>query len=51
MHEFCMGDFIGPGARIGSTEDSLVGLDLLVDSFSLFIRLRVVGSGEGEVIV
>ena len=49
--KFCMGDFISPGAGVGSTEDPKVGFNLLVDTFRFTIRLWVVGSGEGEVIV
>ena len=43
VHEFGMGDFIGPGTRVGATEDPKVCFNLLVDTFCLSIRLRVVG--------
>ena len=49
--ELRMGDFIGPGTRVGSVEDLKVHFNFLVDMFCLAIRLRVVGGGKGEVIV
>ena len=51
VHEFCMGDFVSPGGRVRSTKDPQIGFDFLVDLFCFSIRLRVVGSGEGKVIV
>ena len=49
--EFCMGDLFGPRCRVIAAEDSKVGFDFLVDSFSFAVGLRVIGSGEREVIV
>ena len=49
--ELCMRDFIGPGTWIGSTEDLKVCLNLLVDTFCFTIRLGVIGSREGEVVI
>ena len=46
-----MGDLISPGTWVGSTEDLEVCFNLLVDTFCFTIRLWMVGSGEGEVIV
>ena len=49
--KFCMGDFVSPGTGVGPTEDPKVHFDLLVDTLCFAIRLRVVGSGEGEVVI
>ena len=49
--ELCMGDSIGSGTWVGPTEDPKVHFYLLVNIFRLTIRLGVVGSGEGEIIV
>ena len=49
--EFHMGDFVSPEGGVRSTEDSQIGFDFLIDLFSFSIRLRVVGSGEEEIIV
>ena len=49
--EFCVGDRFGPGCGIVAAEDAKVGLDFLIDSFSFAVGLRVVGGGEGEVVV
>ena len=46
-----MGDFIGPGTRVAATEDLKVCFNFLIDSFSFAIRLRMVGSGKGEIVV
>ena len=51
MGEFCMGDLVSPGTRVGPTEDLKVCLNFLVDMFSFAIRLEVVGGGKGEVVV
>ena len=51
MCEFHMGNFVSPGSRVKSTKDSQVGLNFLVDSFGFSIRLRMVYSGEGKIIV
>ena len=47
MSEFGMGDVIGPGSGVISTEDSKVRFDFLVYLFSFTIGLGVVGGGEG----
>ena len=49
--EFRVGDLVCPGTRVGSTEDLKICFNLLVDMFCLAIGLRVICSGEGEVIV
>ena len=49
--KFCVRDQFGPRCGIIATEDAKVGLDFLVDSFHFAVRLRVIGGGEGEVIV
>ena len=46
--KFHVGDLVGPGIRIGPTEDPKVHFNLLVDTFCFAIGLRVVGSGEGR---
>ena len=51
MHKFGMGDIFSPGSRVISTEDSKVGFDFLINSFCFAIGLRVIGGGEGEVVV
>ena len=51
MDEFCMGDFVTPGTRVGPAEDLKVHFNLLVDTFCFAVRLGVVGSGKREVIV
>ena len=49
--EFCVGDQFGPRCGIIATEDSEIGLDFLVDSFSFAVRLGMIGGGEREVVV
>ena len=49
--ELCMGDLISPRTGVGPTENSKVCVNLLVDMFSFSIGLRVISSGEGEVVV
>ena len=51
VDEFRMGDFISPGTLVGSAADLKVRFNLLVDTFCFTIRLRVVGSGKGEVVI
>ena len=51
MHEFCMGNFVSLESRVRSTKDPQIGFYFLVDSFHFSIRLRVVGGGEGKIIV
>ena len=48
--EFCEGNVLCPGSRIGATEDPKVSFYFLVDLLSFSVRLRVVGGGEGEFI-
>ena len=36
--------------RVVGTEDVEIGFEFLIDSFSLFIDLRVVGGGEVDII-
>ena len=51
VDKLCMGGLIGPGTWVGPTEDLKVCFNLLVNMFCLAIRLEVVGSREGEVII
>ena len=51
MGKLCMGDFVCPGTRVGSTEDAKICFNLLVDTFHFTIRLWVVGGGEREIVV
>ena len=51
MSEFCVGDRFGPGCGIIAAKDAKVGFDFLVDSFRFAIGLRMIGGGEGEVVV
>ena len=39
-----------PGLRVVGTEDAEIGFEFLIGSFSLSVGLRVVGSGEFDVI-
>ena len=51
MCESCMGNSVSPGSRVRSTEDPQIGFNFLVDSFHFSVRLWMVGSREGKVIV
>ena len=51
VDKLCVGDFIGPGTWVRSTEDPKICFNLLVNTFCFAVRLGVVGSGKGEVIV
>ena len=51
VSKFHVGNLISPGTRVGSTEDLKVSFNFLVDMFHLTIRLRVIGSREGEVVI
>ena len=50
MGEFCEGNVLCPGSRVGAAEDLQVGFYFLVNSFSFSVSLRVIGGGEGELI-
>ena len=50
VSKFCVGDVIGPGSGVISTEDPQVSFDFLVYSFGFSVKLGVVGGGEGKVI-
>ena len=50
MRKFVMGDILGPGSWVVSTEDSEISFDLLVYSFSFSIGLWVISGGEGKVV-
>ena len=50
MSELSMGDVIGPGSGVISTEDSEVRFDFLVHPFGFPIRLGVVSGGKGKVV-
>ena len=49
--KFGVGDLVCPGTGVGSTENPKVSFNLLVDVFCFTVGLRVVCSGEGEVVV
>ena len=49
--EFSVGDFVCLGIRVRPTEDLKICFNFLVNTFHFAIRLCVVGSGEGEVVV
>ena len=49
--EFRVGDGFRPRCRVIAAEDTEVGFNFLVDSFSFAVRLRVIGGGEREVVV
>ena len=51
VDEFSMRYFVSAGTRVGPIEDPKVCFNLLIDTFCFAIRLGVVGSGQGEVIV
>ena len=51
MGKLSMRDFVHPGTRVGPAEDLQVCFNLLVDIFPFTIGLRMIGSGEGEVVV
>ena len=51
MREFSMGNGIGPSGRLIATENAKIRFYFLVDPFCFSIRLRVVGGGEGEIIL
>ena len=51
MCEFCMGNFVSPGSGVRSTKDPQIGLNFLVDLFSFSVRLSMVSSSEGKIIV
>ena len=46
--EFSEGNVLGPGCGIGSAKDPEIGLDFLVDAFSVAVGLGVVCGGKGE---
>jgi hypothetical protein len=48
--ELRLGDQIGPCGGVVSTKDPEVGLDLLIDTFSFSVCLRVISGGKGEVV-
>ena len=45
VDEFCHGNVIYPGLRVGTTEDTEIGLNLLVESLSFSISLWVICCG------
>ena len=51
VDEFSMGDFISSRTWVASTEDLKVCFNLLVNTFHFTIRLGVVDSREGDVVV
>ena len=51
MSEFSVSYRIRPRGGVISTENPEISFNFLIDSFSFFIRLGVVGCGEGKVII
>ena len=51
MSEFGVGDVICPRSGIVSAEDLKVYFYFLVYPFGFSVRLRVVGGGEGQIIL
>ena len=51
MSKFCVGDRFRSRCGIIAAEDTKVGFDFLVDSFSFAIRLGVICGGEGKVVM
>ena len=51
VSEFCHGKEIGPFFRFVGGEQPQVSFQLLIHSFSFPIRLGVIGSGEGDVVL
>ena len=49
--ELCIGNLVSPGTQVRSIKDPKVHFNLLVDTFCFTIGVRVIGGGEGEVIV
>ena len=50
MLEFCESKELGPLMGIAGAEDTKVSFDFLIGSFSLSISLRVVRSGESNIV-
>ena len=50
MLEFCESKELGPLVGITGAEDTEVGFDFLIGSFGLSISLRVVRSGESNIV-
>ena len=51
LREFCHGEKFGPFRRLILGKDLKECLELLIDPFGFTISLRVIGSGEGNVVV
>ena len=49
--EFGSGEEFHPFLRVVGTKDSEIGFDLLIGSFSFSISLRMISSGEADIIV
>jgi len=49
--EFSKRNLLDPRRRVCSTKDAEIGFDFLIDSFGFSVGLRVVGGGEGEIVV
>ena len=50
MVEFCRGKELCPFSWIVGAKDVEIGLELLIGSLSLSVGLRMVGSGEANII-
>ena len=50
MLEFCERKELGPLVGIASAEDTKVSFDFLIGSFGLSISLRVICSGESNIV-
>ena len=51
MQEFCHGKEFRPFVGLVFSKDPKVGFEFLVDLFRFAISLRMVGGGEGDVVV
>ena len=51
MGELCVGDRVSPHSWLVSANDTEIGFDFLVYSFSLSIRLWVIGGREGKIVL
>ena len=48
--EFCQGKELYPFSQVVGTKDAEISFELLIGSFSLSISLRMVGSGEANIV-
>ena len=51
MGELCVRNQFGPGCGVIAAENTEVGFNFLVDLFCFAVGLRMVGGGEGKVVM